>query len=114
MPPGRHGGTEGLPSGGQATEPGRAKTLVAMLLSAATSSSAPRAAAAAAAGAVGDANANAGAAAAATATEAACKKDADKHCNVSTYNGYRNGTVLGCLRDVKDKLSAACGKAIFR
>jgi Golgi apparatus protein 1 len=44
----------------------------------------------------------------------ACKADADKHCNVSTYNGFRNGTIIGCLRDIREKLTGKCAKEIFR
>jgi hypothetical protein len=44
----------------------------------------------------------------------ACKADADKHCSVSTYNGFRNGTIIGCLRDIREKLQGKCAKEIFR
>jgi Golgi apparatus protein 1 len=44
----------------------------------------------------------------------ACKKDAEAHCNVTWFFGYKNGSIISCLRDVKDKLSPACKKEVFK
>lgn len=30
------------------------------------------------------------------------------------YSGYRNGSVIACLREVKDKLQAGCRKEVFK
>lgn len=45
----------------------------------------------------------------------ACASDAEKHCkDMQWYSGYRNGSVIGCLREVKDKLQAGCRKEVFK
>jgi Golgi apparatus protein 1 len=35
-------------------------------------------------------------------------------CNTTAYVGPQNGTIIGCLRDMKDKLKPACKKEIYR
>ncbi|WIA10933.1 hypothetical protein OEZ85_011098 [Tetradesmus obliquus] len=45
----------------------------------------------------------------------ACASDAEKYCkDMQWYSGYRNGSVIGCLREVKDKLQAGCRKEVFK
>jgi hypothetical protein len=45
----------------------------------------------------------------------ACAKDAEKYCkDLQWYSGYRNGSVIGCLREVKEKLQAGCRKEVFK
>jgi len=43
----------------------------------------------------------------------ACKTDAQKHCDVTWFFGYKAGNIISCLSEIKDKLSPACGKEIF-
>ena len=45
----------------------------------------------------------------------ACAADFAKYeCNTTTYVGTQNGTLIGCLRDMKDKVVPACKKEIYR
>ncbi|KAL6765625.1 hypothetical protein V8C86DRAFT_2455787 [Haematococcus lacustris] len=43
----------------------------------------------------------------------ACKVDAEQHCNITWFFGYRAGQVITCLRDVKDLLAPACKRQVF-
>eukprot|EP00798_Chlamydomonas_sp_ICE-L_P016764 gene16764-23039_t len=43
-----------------------------------------------------------------------CKEDADKFCNVTWFFGYKQGQVLSCLRDVKEKVKKKCKNQIFK
>lgn len=44
----------------------------------------------------------------------ACKVDADKHCNVTWFFGYKAGQVIACLRDVKSQVSKPCKQQLFK
>ncbi|KAG2445817.1 hypothetical protein HXX76_000421 [Chlamydomonas incerta] len=44
----------------------------------------------------------------------ACKIDADKHCNITWFFGYKSGQIISCLREVKELLAPACAKQIFK
>ncbi|KAJ9518654.1 hypothetical protein QJQ45_018663 [Haematococcus lacustris] len=43
----------------------------------------------------------------------ACKVDAEQHCNITWFFGFRAGQVITCLRDVKDLLAPACKRQVF-
>ncbi|KIY94078.1 hypothetical protein MNEG_13882 [Monoraphidium neglectum] len=42
----------------------------------------------------------------------ACAADAVKHCNVTWFFGYRNGSVISCLKTAKAKLTPDCRKHV--
>lgn len=44
----------------------------------------------------------------------ACKVDAEKHCNITWFFGYKSGQIIACLREIKDQLAPACGKEIYK
>lgn len=44
----------------------------------------------------------------------ACAEDAKAHCNTTFFFGYKNGTIIACLRDIKDKLKPACREQVFK
>ncbi|GIL70396.1 hypothetical protein Vretimale_3583 [Volvox reticuliferus] len=44
----------------------------------------------------------------------ACKVDAEKHCNITWFFGYKSGQIISCLRVAKDVLAPACAKQIFK
>eukprot|EP00878_Enallax_costatus_P015261 GHUV01015979.1.p1 GENE.GHUV01015979.1~~GHUV01015979.1.p1 ORF type:complete len:801 (+),score=251.73 GHUV01015979.1:135-2405(+) len=44
----------------------------------------------------------------------ACADDANKYCNMTWFSGYRNGSVIACLRDIRDKLKPECKKQVFK
>ncbi|KAG2498297.1 hypothetical protein HYH03_003558 [Edaphochlamys debaryana] len=44
----------------------------------------------------------------------ACKVDADKHCNITWFFGYKSGQIISCLREIKELLAPACAKQIFK
>ncbi|PNH09949.1 Golgi apparatus protein 1 [Tetrabaena socialis] len=44
----------------------------------------------------------------------ACKVDAEKHCNITWFFGYKSGQIISCLREIKEQLAPACGKQIFK
>ncbi|KXZ55868.1 hypothetical protein GPECTOR_2g1419 [Gonium pectorale] len=44
----------------------------------------------------------------------ACKIDAEKHCNITWFFGYKSGQIISCLREIKEQLAPACAKQIFK
>ncbi|GFR46876.1 hypothetical protein Agub_g8517 [Astrephomene gubernaculifera] len=44
----------------------------------------------------------------------ACKIDAEKHCNITWFFGYKSGQIISCLREIKELLAPACAKQIFK
>ncbi len=44
----------------------------------------------------------------------ACKVDAEKFCNVTWFFGYKQGQIIGCLREYKPQLSRPCKRQIHK
>lgn len=45
----------------------------------------------------------------------ACSEDAEKYCkDMEWYDGYRNGSIIACLREVKQKLTLICRREVFK